>query len=127
MKKITALLLALAICLPQAPAFAVSEIEVSNVTIDSQSQDRYSVVAILENQTDKPREVTVRGQIFFFEAASPDTDRPAMVLRRDMTVILKEKEKREIRIRLINEGSYPKQRLRLKPEVRIRRQRIWHY
>ncbi len=124
--KKTALCLALVLSvLPQV--FAVGEIRIEDVFVKTDPPDRYTVGATVSNQTDKPREVTLRAQIFFFEKASPKTDKPAMILRKDLTLVLRKNESRKIRVRLLNEGTLPKERLRLEPEIRIRRQREWHH
>ena len=124
-KKITAVLL-LALFMP-TPGFAIDEVTVKDYAVQNESLGRYEVTATLCNRTRDSREVTLRAQIFFFEKASPKGDKPAMILRKDETVVLFPEETRKITVPLLNEGSFPKARLRVEPEVRIRRQRVWNY
>lgn len=119
--------LLLAFCLIPSLVFALNEIQIEQVAVQNQSADRYEVSAIIQNQTTDPREVTVRAQIFFFEKASPKGQKPAMILRKDETMVLNPSESRQVIVRLLNEGTFPKERLRIEPEVRVRRQRIWNY
>ena len=106
---------------------AANEIKISTPEVRQQDPARYEVLALVQNISEETREVVIRTQIFFFEEGSPDGDLPVMVLRKDDTLVLKGGENRNVMIRLINEGTLPKARLRLKPEVRIRRQRVWNY
>ncbi len=125
MKKVL-FLAGLLIC--AAPSlFAVNEVIVEPATVQEVPPDRYTVSAPVFNKTDKPREVTVRAQIAFFDRVSPEGDKPVQVLRKDMTVVLKAHERRKIRVRLIDEGTVPKERVRLETRMRLRRQRLWHY
>lgn len=117
----------LAFCAAQVSAFAFNEIKIEHVAVQNQSADRYEVTAVISNESDDSREVTVRAQVFFFSKVSPKGDKPAMILRKDETMVLLPGENRKFRVLLLNEGSFPKERLRIEPEVRIRRQRVWNY
>lgn len=106
---------------------AAGEVTLQKISSKQLSFERYEISAVIYNQTPEPREVVLRAQIFFFEDFAPKGDKPAMILRKDETIILKRREGRAIKIILINEGDLPKAKLRLKPEIRIRRQRVWNY
>lgn len=106
---------------------AAEEIRISETAVKELSADKFLVSAVLRNAYKSTREVTLRAQIFFFEKASPKGDKPAMILRKDETIVLRPQEVRKIHVKLINEGTRPKARLRLEPEVRLRREREWNY
>ena len=109
------------------PVWALDEVSIVNVKIQEQSYDRYIVSATIANKTAEPREATLRAQVFFFDKVSPYGDKPLSVLRKDATIVLKARESRKVRVLLIDEGSVAKQRVRLEPEIRLRRQRVWNY
>jgi hypothetical protein len=108
-------------------AHAVGEIKIDKISVQQHSPDRYEVSAVLYNQTAEAREVVLRAQLFFFEDFAPKGDKPAMILRKDETIVLQRKEGRTVSVILLNEGTLPKAKLRLDPEIRIRRQRAWQY
>ncbi len=107
--------------------FAAGEIQVDSPVINPNPPDRYEVAATVSNQTTERAEGVLRAQIFFFEESMPMGDLPAMVLRKDETIVLKQGESRQVAVKLINEGTLPKGRLRAVPEMRVRRQRVWSY
>ena len=106
---------------------AAGEIQIEQTAVQEIPPDRYEMTALVRNKSTDSREVVLRAQLFFFDEASPPGDIPLMILRKDETIVLKNEESRMVRIRLINEGTLPKSRLRLEPEIRIRRQRPWNY
>jgi hypothetical protein len=113
--------------LASGSAYAAGEVTLEKTEAKESSPGRYEVSAVFYNHTPEAREVVLRAQLFFFEEFAPAGDLPAMVLRKDETVILKRREGRRVTVVLLNEGTLPKAKLRLKPEIRIRRQRKWQY
>lgn len=103
------------------------EIQLDNIQLVSHLPDRYEVSVNITNAAFNSREIVLRAQVFFYDAASPKGDIPVMILRKDETIVMKSGEQRTITVKLINEGILPKGRLRLEPEIRIRRQREWNY
>ena len=110
-----------------SPLFAAGEIQIQNVSVEAQSASRYVLNGTVENTTPETREVILRGQVAFYEKASPEGDLPVAILRKDVSMVLKSKESRLLHIILLNEGTAPKGSLRLQPILRIRRQRPWNY
>ncbi len=106
---------------------AAGEINLSAPTLEQEPPDHYYVLGEVTNTTDKTREVILRAQVVFYDKAVPKGDLPVMVLRKDMTLILKSKEHKELRIPILKEGFLPRLDLRVEPELRLRRQRIWNY
>ena len=106
---------------------AVGEIQIEGASITRETPEKFKLSTSIKNTTADTREVTLRFQIFFFEQISPKGDKPAMVLRKDETIVLKQGEQRSMIVTLWNEGSLPKGNLRMEPEVRLRRQRVWSY
>ena len=86
---------------------------------------QYKVIGEVINKTAEAREVVLRAQVVFFDQSSPKGDIPVHVLRKDMTVILRGSEKRNVAAVLFQEGHPPDVRYRIEPELRIRRTRLW--
>lgn len=107
--------------------FAEGEILIGEVQLTDKAVDRYSLSAPVTNTTGDPREVTLRGLISFYDRTSPMGDIPVMQLRKDITLILRPGEERQIDMNMIAEGSLPAGALRKEALVRLRRQRVWHY
>jgi hypothetical protein len=126
-KKFPALCLAFILVSLVSQAFAANEVQVEKLTLKKDPPDRYEISATVHNKSKERREVVLRAQVFFYDETSPAGDIPVMILRKDETVYLNRGEGRRIEFRLINEGTLPKVRMRLEPEVRIRRQRVWQY
>ena len=112
-----------------APKFLVAagEVEISNVAYTDVAADRFDVAGTLTNSSSETREVVVRAQMTLYDRAAPRGDKPIAVIQKDTTHILKASETRDIRVRLINEGSPIRESIRKEPMMRIRRNRVWHY
>lgn len=108
-------------------AAAMGEIQIDSLAVQEYPPHHYDVSAMMNNKTAETREVVLRAQLFFFEQAAPPGDLPVMILRKDETVVLKAGKRRSITVKLIHEGKLPKGSLRMEPEIRIRRQRVWNY
>ena len=109
------------------PAQAVGEIKIEKVGLRTFSPDHYFVTGQVSNTTQDSREVVLRAQVLFYEKGSPKGDIPAMILRKDRTLVLRPLETRKVKTRLLNEGDLPRSELRLEPVLRVRRQRPWNY
>ena len=106
---------------------AAGEIQIQGTRYVERTSDRYFLEGLIENTTEDPREVVVRAQLSFFERGVPAGDVPVFILRKDLTLILKPGEGREMKIPLVDEGTRPKTALRIEPMLRVRRQREWVY
>jgi hypothetical protein len=106
---------------------AAGEINLSAPMLEQEPPDHYYVLGSVTNTTDKTREVILRAQVLFYDKAVPKGDLPVIVLRKDMTLILKPREKKELRIPILKEGFLPRLDLRVEPQLRLRRQRVWNY
>lgn len=103
------------------------DIAIQDVMINRIAEDKYEVTGNVINQTEQPRELVLRGQVTFYDRTAPKGDKPVMILRRDITQVLKVKESRIVKILLIDEGATEETSLRPEPMLRVRRNRIWHY
>lgn len=107
---------------------ASDDIQISDVSIETKAALRqYVLHGTVKNHSAEPREVILRGQIVFYDKAVPKGDLPVMILRKDMTLVLRASEARTANIDLLNEGAVPKGSLRLVPSLRTRRSRPWNY
>ncbi len=109
----------------QSPS--VRQISVVNIEYSQTSSDKFLLIGTLQNLTPEPREVILRGQLVFYDTASPKGDLPLFILRKDMTVILRGGESLPVEIPIINEGKIPRGSFRIEPMLRVRRQRLWNY
>ena len=107
--------------------FADGEISIQGITYLVHSPHRYEVIGSMKNETEEPREVVYRAQLTFYEKTAPVGDKPAFLVRKDVTIILRPGERKKIRTVLLAEGTPPKGALRAEPILRIRRQRPWNY
>lgn len=105
--------------------YAAGEVSVQQVRIEDAPPFQYKVIGEVENTTAEPREVVLRAQAVIYDKSSPQGDVPIHVLRKDMTIVLRASEKRTVETVLFKEGRLPDVRLRIKPELRVRRQRLW--
>lgn len=106
---------------------AAGEINLSAPALEQEPPDHYYVLGSATNTTGKTREVILRAQVLFYDKAVPKGDLPVIVLRKDVTLILKPQEKRELRIPILKEGFLPRLDLRVESQLRLRRQRVWNY
>ena len=98
-----------------------------NPLAEKQGADEYLLKTKIINTTGDSREVVWRSQIAFFENVSPAGDKPLAILRKDQMLILKAYETRSLEVRFISQSKSLGPLLRLKPAVRVRRQRVWKY
>ena len=107
--------------------YAEGEITLQDIHLQEKAADRYSLEGKAVNTTEEPREVILRGIISFFDRSAPPGDIPVMSLQKDVTIILKSHEERDLSFEMINEGAKPQGALRTEPLIRIRRERVWKY
>lgn len=105
----------------------VSQISVSNISYSETEPGKFLLSGDLQNPTQEPREVVIRGLLTVYDQTAPKGDLPLFALRKDMTLILRSGEGRTVEIPLINEGGTPRGALRIEPLIRVRRQRVWNY
>ncbi len=103
------------------------EIQIENIAYAPKTADHFIVSWEGVNATTEKREIIFRAQLLFFETGSPKGDLPAMILRKDMTAILRPGERRALEAVLRNEGTSLKGSLRLEPTVRVKQNREWYY
>jgi hypothetical protein len=108
-----------------AQAFGVGEIHIDGVGIQEKPPFQYFLNGTVSNQTTDIREVVLRGQVVFYDRTAPKGDLPVRVLRKDITLILRPSESRNVQMQFFLEGNLPKTPLRVEPVLRQRRQRIW--
>lgn len=106
---------------------AAGEIVIDGISLEQDPPDHYYVIGTVVNATNEPREVILRAQVLFYDNAVPKGDLPVIVLRKDKTMILKAQEKKTLRIPILKEGVLPRLDLRVEPQLRLRRQRVWNY
>lgn len=123
--KIFHFFLILACLLTTVPVFAAGEINILDVKVLEKPPFQYKVQGTVVNETDHAREVVLRAEVVMYDETAPKGDLPVRVLRKDMTVILKAAEKRNVELTLIQEGRMPDVRFRVEPILRMRRQRLW--
>ncbi len=104
---------------------AFGEVSVDNVSLQQTQPFQYKVTGKVVNATEEPREVVLRAQAVFYDETAPKGDLPIRVLRKDITLVLRASETREVQAVLFEEGRLPDVRFRVEPELRIRRQRLW--
>ena len=126
-KKIFLFFLIFSLWVFSSKVFAVNDIQIENVSVDSTSQGHYLLKATVINAFPEASEVVLRAQIVFYDKSAPKGDLPVMILRKDMTLVLKQGENREAQFQLLNEGTYPPGSLRMEYQCRVRRQREWKY
>ena len=108
-----------------APLFGLGEISILDVKVQEKPPFQYKVHGTVVNETAQDREVVLRAQVVLYDLTAPKGDLPVRVLRKDITVILKASEKRNVEMTLIHEGRMPDVRFRIEPLLRMRRQRLW--
>jgi hypothetical protein len=109
------------------PAFPAEEIQIESIVSRRVSFDRYLITARLINATNEPREVTLHAQLSFYDKTAPIGDRPVMIIRKELSVVLKKKQTKKFRVSLINEGVQPKAPMRFEPILRVQRQKVWNH
>ena len=109
------------------PTYQADVVTVSEVSSSRLAEDRFMVAGTVLNTSDEKREVVLRAQIAFYDTGAPVGDVPVMVLRKDVSIILKPKDEFETEVLLIHEGVFPKTALRQVPTFRVRRDREWKY
>ncbi len=110
-----------------APLFAIGEISIENVVMQEIPPFRYQVTGTIRNASNETREVVLRGQIVVYDRGVRKGDVPLRVLRRDVTIILKNLEERQITVDFVTEGRLPDVATRTEGFLRMRRQRVWNH
>ena len=112
-----------------SPTFlqAYPDIKIENISLQMETPNKYLLFGNVKNETDKTKEVILRGQLTFYDRSSPKGDVPAAIIRKDITIILKAGEARNLEIILLNEGTTPEGALRMEPNIWLRRQKDWNY
>lgn len=123
LKKAAAVFLLVCWAAPGLGAF--EEVTVQDVHLKDHPPFEYRVSGKVINQTAEPREVVLRAQALLFDASAPKGDLPVHAYRKDMTIVLKPSETREVEAVFVKEGKFPDLRARIEPVLRIRRQRLW--
>ncbi|MSR77362.1 MAG: hypothetical protein EXS63_03950 [Candidatus Omnitrophica bacterium] len=108
-------------------AYALGEINISEVSAREKEPLRFELQANITNTTQETREVILRAQIEIFDRMVPRGEQPLSVFRKDQSLILKSGETRPLRVEFVGEGLPPKGVTRIEPALRIRRQRVWNY
>ena len=110
-----------------ASALYAGDVHVDKIRYEEKKANFYVLSGTLTNDGGSPREAVVRGQLTFYDKASPKGDVPVAVVRKDITVVLRTGEIRNLEIPLYNEGRMPAGSFRAEPMLRIRREREWNY
>lgn len=112
---------------PIPQLWAAGEILIEPPNVKQLGPTRFRLTTAVTNQTDEPREVTLRAQISLYDQTVPKGDVPVSLFRKDKTFILRAKETRQLDELFVGEGLPAKGALRFEPYVRVRRQRVWNY
>lgn len=122
------LFLAIAASITFSPyLWCANEILIQNVVVTKKADDKYMIAGKVTNKSAEPRELVFRGQLTFYDRTAPEGDKPVMILRRDVTKVIKAGQTRSVRIPLIDEGATEMTSLRAEPMLRVRRNRVWNY